>query len=97
MEKNDIKYLIAQHNNAIFNINNLEEACQDAKIKNDKDKANFGNLCIALHGYRMIADATEAILMNEDVLKDEKGNFYQKIEDEPCPDPNENGKPENDK
>ena len=35
-----------------------------------------------LRGYRMIADASEAMLINEDVLKGEDGSFYQKIEDE---------------
>ena len=32
-----------------------------------------------LRGYRMIADASEAMLINEDVLKGADG-FYQKIE-----------------
>lgn len=35
-----------------------------------------------LRGYRMIADASEAMLINENVLKGKDGNFYQKIEED---------------
>lgn len=35
-----------------------------------------------LRGYRMVADASEAMLINENVLKGKDGSFYQKIEDE---------------
>ena len=51
-------------------------------IENDKDKANFGNICVMLRGYRMVADASEAMLINENVLKTDDGDFYQKIEDD---------------
>ena len=66
---------------------NLERDAQNIQIENDKDKANFGNICVMLRGYRMVADASEAMLINEDVLKDDDGNFYQKIETE---EPNDN-------
>ena len=61
----------------------LEAAIKCAQIKNDKDKANFGNLCVALRGFRMVADATEALLINENTLKGDDGEFYKKVEDEP--------------
>ena len=80
-----VKSLIDINKDANFRIGTLEAAIQTTKIENDKDKANFGNLCVALRGYRMVADATEAMLINEDVLQDEKGDFYQKIEDEESP------------
>lgn len=75
-----VNYIINQHNNAKINIESLETTCTSLKINNDKDKANFGNMCIALHAYRMIADATEAILINEDILKGDDGQFYQKLD-----------------
>ena len=78
----NIKGLIKVNKLANENIFQLEHLCSDIKIKSDKDKANFGNACVALRGFRMVADATEAMLINENVLQDEDGNFYQKIEDE---------------
>ena len=78
-----IKNLIAVNKDAVNNIKELELLCQAITIENDKDKANFGNACVALRGFRMVADATEAMLINGNVLQDENGDFYQKIEDEP--------------
>lgn len=65
---------------ACDNIKGIEAAILDCEIKNDKDKANFGNLCIALKGFRMVAEATEALLVNENILKTDDGDFYQKVE-----------------
>ena len=76
-----IKNLISINNDANASIIALEADIQAIKIENDKDKANFGNMCVMLRGYRMIADASEAMLINEKVLKGDDG-FYQKIEDE---------------
>ena len=76
-----IKNLISINNDANASIIALESDIQAIKIENDKDKANFGNMCVMLRGYRMIADASEAMLVNEKVLKGDDG-FYQKIEDE---------------
>ena len=81
-KKEFIKNLIEINNDANASIVNLEADAQAIKIENDKDKANFGNICVMLRGYRMVADASEAMLINENVLKGEDGNFYQKIEDE---------------
>ena len=81
MNKNSRNFIINQHNNAVRNINDLEKTCANCKVTDDKSKAQFGNFCIALKGYRLVADATEAILMNEDILKGEDGYFYEKVED----------------
>ena len=80
MDKDYRNFIINQHNNAVRNINDLEKTCANCKITDDKSKAQFGNFCITLKGYRLIADATEAILMNEDILKGEDGCFYEKVE-----------------
>lgn len=77
-----IKELIKVNKYACDNISSLEDALQNAEITDEKSKANFGNLCVALRGFRMVADATEAILINENVLKGDDGNFYQKVEEE---------------
>lgn len=81
MNNKSMNFIIAQHNNAILNIAELEKSCDNINVVDDKTKAQFGNLCVALHGYRMVADATEAILMNEDILKGEDGCFYKKVEE----------------
>lgn len=81
-KKEFIKNLIEINEDANASIVALEHDAEAIKIENDKDKANFGNMCVMLRGYRMVADASEAILINENVLKGEDGNFYQKIEDE---------------
>ena len=81
MDKKYRNFIINQHNNAVLNINELENTCANYKVTDDKSKAQFGNFCIALKGYRLVADATEAILMNEDILKGEDGCFYEKVED----------------
>ena len=81
MDKKYRNFIINQHNSAVLNINELEKACANYKVTDDKSKAQFGNFCIALKGYRLVADATEAILMNEDIFKGEDDCFYEKIED----------------
>ena len=83
----NVKGLIKINKFANENISQLENLCADIKIEGDKDKANFGNACVALRGFRMVADATEAMLVNENVLQDEDGNFYQKVEDKEAPAP----------
>ena len=80
MDKDYRNFIINEHNNAVRNINDLEKTCANCKVTDDKSKAQFGNFCIALKGYRLVADATEAILMNEDILKGEDGYFYEKVE-----------------
>lgn len=80
-KKEFIKNLIGINNDANASIVNFEADAQAIKIENDKDKANFGNICVMLRGYRMVADASEAMLINENVLKGNDG-FYQKIEED---------------
>ena len=87
-----VKHLIKLNELANTEINELEKACAGVEINNDKDKANFGNLCILLSAMRRIDEATEAMLINENVLKDENDGFYQKIElDEENPETNPGG------
>lgn len=76
-----IEKLIEVNKNACENINSLEQALQTFEVNDEKSKVNFGNLCVALRGFRMVADATEAMLINDDVLKGEDGEFYKKIKE----------------
>lgn len=88
-----IKKLIEVNRIACDNVKALEETIEDCgELKTEKDKANFGNLCVALRGFRMVADATEALLYNENVLKGEDDNFYQKIEENVVVPPTTEGK-----
>ena len=80
-KKKFIKNLIEINEDANASIQNLEIDAAAIKIEDDKDKANFGNMCVMLRGYRMVADASEAMLINENVLKGKDG-FYQKIEND---------------
>ena len=77
-----IKTLVDVNKDAVESIATLEETVKNYPITDDKSKANFGNLCILLNGYRNILKATDCLLINENVLKDSSGNYYQKIEDE---------------
>lgn len=77
-----IKTLIEANRDAVDNIEVLESVVRDYPVTDEKSKTNFGNLCILLNGYRNVAKATDCLLINENVLKDGKGNYYQKIEEE---------------
>lgn len=77
-----IKTLIEENKNAVESINELEDLIKEYPVTDEKSKTNFGNLCILLNGYRNVAKATDCLLINENVFKDDKGNYYQKIEDE---------------
>lgn len=84
-----IKNLINVNNEANKNIDALESTIQDMKITTEKDKVNFGNLCIALKGFRMVSEATECLLRNENVLKTEDNEFYVKVNTEEKSDTNQ--------
>ena len=58
----------------------LQETIANGKFETEKDRINFGNLCTALTGFRLVNDATEALLANEDVVVTDSGNYYQKID-----------------
>ena len=77
-----IKTLIEANKDAVSNIAVLEATVREYPIIDEKSKTNFGNLCILLNGYRNVAKATDCLLINENVLKDDEGNYYQKIEEE---------------
>ena len=80
-----IKNLIDVNNEASKNIATLESTIQNINITTEKDKVNFGNLCIALKGFRMVSEATECLLRNENVLKTEDNEFYVKVNTEEKP------------
>ena len=84
-----IKTLINANNNATKNITALESTIQNITVTTEKDKVNFGNLCIALKGFRMVSEATECLLINENVLKTRDNEFYVKIETEEKPNNNQ--------
>ena len=90
-----IKTLIEANKDAISNIAVLEATVRDYPVTDEKSKTNFGNLCILLNGYRNVAKATDCLLINENVLKDANGNYYQKI-DENIITPTTEGKPGSD-
>lgn len=80
-----IKILIEANRDAVDNIAILEDVIKKYPIIDEKLKTNFGNLCILLNEYRNVAKATDCLLINENVLKDNKGNYYQKIEEDIIP------------
>lgn len=84
-----IKTLINVNKDANKNITALESTIQNITVTTEKDKVNFGNLCIALKGFRMVSEATECLLVNENVLKTEDNEFYIKVETEEKPDNNQ--------
>lgn len=84
-----IKNLIDVNNEATKNIAALESTIQNMNITTEKDKVDFGNLCIALKGFRMVSEATECLLRNENVLKTEDNEFYVKVNIEETPDTNQ--------
>lgn len=84
-----IKTLINVNKEATKNIAALESTIQNIKVTTEKDKVNFGNLCIALKGFRMISEATECLLINENILKTEDNEFYVKVNTEGKPDNNQ--------
>ena len=90
-----IKALIDANKDAIDNIEVLESVIKDYPVTDEKSKTNFGNLCILLNGYRNVAKATDCLLINENVLKDAQGNYYQKIDEDIIP-PTTEGKPGSD-
>ena len=84
-----IKTLINVNKEATKNIAALESTIQNITVITEKDKINFGNLCIALKGFRMVSEATECLLVNENVLKTEDNEFYVKVDTEVKPDNNQ--------
>lgn len=78
----NIKTLIEVNKFASKNIKELQDTIANATFDNsEKDRINFGNLCTALTGFRLVNDAMEALLTNEDIVVTEQGGYYQKIDD----------------
>lgn len=88
-----IKSLINLNKDVTKHIDALESAVQKIKITTEKDKINFGNLCIALRGFRMVSEATECLLINENVLKTKDNEFYIKVDTKEKSDNNQEQKP----
>lgn len=84
-----VKNLIENNTQATEAIKSLENTINSIEIKTEKDKANFGNLCIVLKGYRMVAEGTECLLRNENIIKTNDDEFYAKIETNENPDNSE--------
>ena len=77
--KINVKALI-EVNKSAKELLHLTEELLAQDIKTEKDKANFGNICIMHKGLSMIDESSEAMLINENVFIDDNGNFYQKID-----------------
>lgn len=78
----NIEKLIEVNKFASQNIKELQDTIANTKFNNsEKDRINFGNLCTALTGFRLVNDAMEALLANEDIVVTEQGGYYQKIDD----------------
>ena len=75
-----IERLIKVHRMAVTNIAEVEKAIQNYPITSEKDKANFGNLCILLKGFRMVEESSECLLINEDCVVSNDGNYFKKID-----------------
>lgn len=77
-----VKKLIEVNKFASQNIKELQDTIANCQFDgSEKDKINFGNLCTALTGFRLVNDAMEALLANEDIVVTEQGGYYQKIDD----------------
>lgn len=79
-----LKTLAQRNKDAKEIISNLEDYVKE--LANDKscNKVEFANTCLALRGYRLVADATDALLVNEGIVIGNDGSYYEKvnIEDE---------------
>ena len=74
-----LRDIIKENKHAVENVEELKIAINDFEGCDKKGNVTFGNLCILLKGYRMIAEATECILINKGIVKDDNGNFYEKV------------------
>ena len=77
-----IKSLIDLNKDANVKVAILEDIISEYKVTDEKTQVNFGNLCIALHGYRDVADATESMLLNDNCVKSADGGYYIKVDEE---------------
>ncbi len=103
--------LINENKKACNQITALEDTINNYEYDNSEDyKATIISLSILLKGYCMVAEATECLLLNENVVKNDYGEFYSKtgnikISDNvfntdtnniPIKEPNEQNNPNND-
>lgn len=79
MELN-IATLIKENRNARETITSLEMTVREltnSEVKN----IDFANVCIALKGYRIVEEATAAILINAGVLISGDSRYYSEIDE----------------
>lgn len=81
MSEIDVKNFINEAKYVKESINSLETIIQEL-TNEDFNKVDYANLCLCLHGFRSVADALDALLLNRNVLPAPNGEYYQKVEDE---------------
>ena len=75
-----IKRLIKLNKDSIDNIAILENILKTVNTEIPNGKVEFGYLCVVIESLRTIAFRTEHLLNNNDVIKNEEGDFYSKID-----------------
>ena len=75
-----IKRLIKLNKDSINNITILENILKTLNTEIPSGKVEFGYLCVVIESLRTIAVRTEHLLNNNDVIKNEEGDFYSKID-----------------
>ena len=79
-----VKNIIKEIKEVSAKRNNLEDLLVNySHVETDdheKDLTNFGNLSIAVHGYKMVETALRCIVLNEGYIEDNDGEFYEKID-----------------
>lgn len=78
--KMNIKKIIEVNNFVDNEIQALREIIANSKFETEKDRITLGNIWTAFTGFRLVGDALEGLLANEDVVVTVSGNYYQKID-----------------
>lgn len=78
--KMNIKKIIEVNNFVDNEIQALREIIANSKFETEKDRINLGNFWTAFTGFRLVSDAVEGLLANEDVVVTVDGNYYRKID-----------------
>lgn len=76
-----IKSLINLNKESINNIDTLDKVLKSIDVKTSNDKIEFGYLCIVLESLNTIVTRTGQLLFNNNVIKNEEGNYYVKVDD----------------
>ena len=81
MESN-IKNLIEINKIAKSLVTELEQDVTELQVNDEKAKVQLGNLCIMLHGARMILDSSQCMLNNDGVICHANGKYYSEVKDD---------------